>query len=267
MAIVEPPVDRSRPAGSRLLYRVDQWASRPLTALVVLAGVMTWVLVSLAAGIPSRWETVFQTLVAALTLTMVFVIQHTQAREQAATQRKLDEILQVLPGADNALLSLEHARAITTRRDRETTHQRGQGQWNVAQRDGKMLLDRNGQTANIAVTLVLALAANRIFGGFAGADEPAVRRQPAAPVRPAGRAAGRPLRRNRPGRPRGRAADRLQSNHRPADPAVLDRGLHRLHPDRRYRGSSVVRRPRLTGEAVTARTASQDLGTWESASR
>jgi low affinity Fe/Cu permease len=48
-------------------------------------------------------------LVAALTLAMVFVIQHTQAREQAATQRKLDEILQALPGADNALLSLEHA--------------------------------------------------------------------------------------------------------------------------------------------------------------
>lgn len=40
---------------------------------------------------------------------MVFVIQHTQEREQAATQRKLDEILQALPGADNSLLMLEHA--------------------------------------------------------------------------------------------------------------------------------------------------------------
>jgi low affinity Fe/Cu permease len=40
---------------------------------------------------------------------MVFVIQHTQARHQAATQRKLDEILRVLPGADNSLLALEHA--------------------------------------------------------------------------------------------------------------------------------------------------------------
>jgi low affinity Fe/Cu permease len=52
---------------------------------------------------------VFQTLVAALTLAMVFVIQHTQARQQAATQRKLDEILQALPGADNAMLALEQA--------------------------------------------------------------------------------------------------------------------------------------------------------------
>jgi low affinity Fe/Cu permease len=75
----------------------------------VLAADLAWVLLSLAVGFPGRWETVFQTLVAALTLAMVFVIQHTQARQQAATQRKLDEILQALPGADNALLSLEHA--------------------------------------------------------------------------------------------------------------------------------------------------------------
>jgi low affinity Fe/Cu permease len=47
--------------------------------------------------------------VAALTLAMVFVIQHTQARQQRATQRKLDEILRALPDADNSLLTLEHA--------------------------------------------------------------------------------------------------------------------------------------------------------------
>jgi low affinity Fe/Cu permease len=40
---------------------------------------------------------------------MVFVIQHTQARQQSATQRKLDEILRALPEADNALITLEHA--------------------------------------------------------------------------------------------------------------------------------------------------------------
>jgi low affinity Fe/Cu permease len=105
----ERPADRSRPAGSRLLYGVDQWTSRPLPALIVLVADVVWIVISLAGRFPSRWETVFQTLVAALTLAMVFVIQHTQARQQAATQRKLDEILQALPGADNALLSLEQA--------------------------------------------------------------------------------------------------------------------------------------------------------------
>jgi low affinity Fe/Cu permease len=76
--------------------------------LVVIA-VTVWIAVSIAAGFPTRWETIFQTLVAALTLTMVFVIQRTQARHQRATQRKLDEILLAMPGTDNSLLRLEYA--------------------------------------------------------------------------------------------------------------------------------------------------------------
>jgi low affinity Fe/Cu permease len=105
----EPPIDRARSRASRLLTVVDRGTSRPLVALIALTAVVAWLLVSTVAGFPARWETIFQTLVAALTLTMVFVIQHTQARQQAATQRKLDEILQAMPGADNSLLTLEHA--------------------------------------------------------------------------------------------------------------------------------------------------------------
>jgi low affinity Fe/Cu permease len=99
-------VDRERAPLRRMLSRVDRWASRPLTALIVIAADMAWVLLSVGMGFPGPGERIFQTLVAAITLAMVFVIQHTQAREQAATQRKLDEILQALPGA---LLMLEHA--------------------------------------------------------------------------------------------------------------------------------------------------------------
>ena len=94
---------------SRWLWRVDRNASRPLAAVVVAGGCGVWIAVSIAAGFPARWETIFQTLVAALTLTMVFVIQHTQARHQRAAQRKLDEILAAMPDADNSLLTLEHA--------------------------------------------------------------------------------------------------------------------------------------------------------------
>jgi len=80
-----------------------------VASVLVISGAGAWILVSIAAGFPARLETVFQTLVAALTLVMVFVIQHTQARQQRATQRKLDEILRALPGTDNSLLTLEHA--------------------------------------------------------------------------------------------------------------------------------------------------------------
>lgn len=99
----------SRPLGSRLLSAVDRSASRPMIAIILLAADLLWILTSIAWGFPARDETVFQTLVAAVTLAMVFVIQHTQARQQAAAHRKLDEILQAMPGADNSLLTLEHA--------------------------------------------------------------------------------------------------------------------------------------------------------------
>lgn len=98
-----------RPPGSRLLHAIDRLASRPVLAMAIVAGDGLWVVYSLFVGFPARLETIFQTLVAALTLAMVFVIQHTQAREQLATQRKLDEILRALPHASNALIALEEA--------------------------------------------------------------------------------------------------------------------------------------------------------------
>jgi low affinity Fe/Cu permease len=94
---------------SLLLSKADRYASRPAAAVLVLAAAGAWLVVSIVAGFPAQWETIFETVVAALTLAMVFVIQHTQARHQRATQRKLDEILLAIPDTDNALVTLEHA--------------------------------------------------------------------------------------------------------------------------------------------------------------
>lgn len=105
----DPPYEPERSRVSRWLSGVDRYASRPLASVLVIGAAAVWIAVSVAAGFPARWETIFQTLVAALTLVMVFVIQHTQARHQRATQRKLDEILLAMPDADNSLLTLEHA--------------------------------------------------------------------------------------------------------------------------------------------------------------
>jgi low affinity Fe/Cu permease len=100
---------RSRSFVSLLLSRADRYASRPKVAVSVVGVAGVWLIVSIAVGFPARWESIFQTVVAAFTLAMVFIIQHTQARYQRATQRKLDEILLAIPAADNALLTLEHA--------------------------------------------------------------------------------------------------------------------------------------------------------------
>ena len=98
-----------RHPGSRVLHVLDRWAARPTLALGVVAAVVVWVLFSAMFGFPAKLESVFQTLASATTLAMVFVIQHTQSRAQAATQRKLDEILRASPAADNSLITLEEA--------------------------------------------------------------------------------------------------------------------------------------------------------------
>jgi low affinity Fe/Cu permease len=98
-----------RHLGSRVLHALVRWAAKPTLALGVVTAVVLWVLYSAVFGFPARFETAFQTLAAATTLAMVFVIQHTQARAQEATQRKLDEILRASPEADNSLITLEEA--------------------------------------------------------------------------------------------------------------------------------------------------------------
>jgi len=98
-----------RPPGSRGLHAIDRVAARPAVAVLVVAADVAWVLCSAVLGFPTALQTIFQTVVAAVTLAMVFVIQHTQSRQQVATQRKLDEILRALPHADNALIALEEA--------------------------------------------------------------------------------------------------------------------------------------------------------------
>lgn len=98
----------ARPA-SQVLHGLDRLASKSWVAATVVAIDLIWIVFSVSFEFPGRLETVFQTVVAAVTLAIVFVIQHTQAREQAVTQRKLDEILRALPDADNALVTLENA--------------------------------------------------------------------------------------------------------------------------------------------------------------
>ena len=87
-------------AGMRsALHGADRLTARPAVAVLVVAADALWVLFSITVDFQPDWRPSFQTLVAALTLAMVFVIQHTQAHTNAA-QRKLDQLLRALPDAE-----------------------------------------------------------------------------------------------------------------------------------------------------------------------
>jgi len=97
------------PRNSRVLYRVEHYSSLPSVALSIVVALIALVAVGAALGFPAGWVAGFEVGTSAITLMMVFVIQHTQGREQAATQHKLDEILQAIPGAADNLMMLEQA--------------------------------------------------------------------------------------------------------------------------------------------------------------
>lgn len=97
------------PAGSRAVHRIQIWSAAS-SATGVAALVST--LAILAAIVTDQREQIliwFEALSAAVTLVMVFVLQHTQNRQQVALQLKLDELLRALPAADDQFIRLERA--------------------------------------------------------------------------------------------------------------------------------------------------------------
>jgi len=73
------------------------------------AFVVTWAVIGAFFAFPHWWEEVLYAVSASVTLVMVFAIQHTQSRQQRATQRKLDELLRTQPAADDHLIAAEDA--------------------------------------------------------------------------------------------------------------------------------------------------------------
>jgi low affinity Fe/Cu permease len=74
---------------------------------VAFTAALIWVAVGLAIGFTSAWQAGLTCTTAIITVVMLFAMQHLQARDQSATQRKLDEILRSLPGTDNQLIAVE----------------------------------------------------------------------------------------------------------------------------------------------------------------
>jgi low affinity Fe/Cu permease len=94
---------------SRILYRIEHYGSLAGVALAVPFVFVCLAVAAAGLGFPNHWVAGFEVGASTVTLIMVFTIQHTQTREQAATQRKLDELLRAIPGAAESLMMLEEA--------------------------------------------------------------------------------------------------------------------------------------------------------------
>jgi low affinity Fe/Cu permease len=96
-------------ATSKFIYYIDHYAARSGVVVAVLFILYEAMIVGVSVGFSRVWVSIFTVGASTVTLVMVFTLQHTQSREQAATQRKLDELILATRGASSALLLLEEA--------------------------------------------------------------------------------------------------------------------------------------------------------------
>lgn len=94
---------------SRLWHWIGEVTARSVTVVIVATVLILFGAALAVDGFPSTWETTFSTVVEAVALLMLFVIQHTQSRHQLVLQLKLDELIRATPRADDLLVQLEAA--------------------------------------------------------------------------------------------------------------------------------------------------------------
>jgi low affinity Fe/Cu permease len=89
------------------VHGINEMTTRPYIAVGVAAVVVIlWVYIA-ATGFDEDIQMAFGSVCAGVTVTMVFVLQHTQRRAQSAMQLKLDELVRSTPRADDHLIGVE----------------------------------------------------------------------------------------------------------------------------------------------------------------
>lgn len=94
---------------SRVVHFVGEVTSKAGATAIVAASVTCYIVLLAVFNFRPSWEASFSAIASAIALLMLFVIQHTQSRQQHVTQLKLDELIRSSPRADDLLIHLETA--------------------------------------------------------------------------------------------------------------------------------------------------------------
>ncbi len=89
----------------------------PWAMLVALAAIVGWAVTGPLFHFSDTWQLVINTATTIITFLMVFVIQTSQNRTAKATQFKLDELIQAMPGARNRMIAAEEQSEAEERRN------------------------------------------------------------------------------------------------------------------------------------------------------
>jgi low affinity Fe/Cu permease len=92
---------------TRFSNGVARWTGKPLVFIVCIALVLGWALTGPLFGFSDTWQLIINTSTTIITFLMVFLIQNTQNRDNAAIQAKLDEIIRT-SDSQNRFIGIEH---------------------------------------------------------------------------------------------------------------------------------------------------------------
>jgi low affinity Fe/Cu permease len=92
---------------ARMANVVASKSGNPVTFLLALVVILVWALSGPFFKFNDTWQLVINTGTTIVTFLMVFLIQNTQSRDNAAVQLKLDELIRAVGTAENKAINLE----------------------------------------------------------------------------------------------------------------------------------------------------------------
>jgi low affinity Fe/Cu permease len=84
-----------------------KWAGSASAVLISLGSTVVWGLFGPIYHYSDTWQLVANTATTIVTFWMVFVIQHSQNKDSAAVQAKLDELIRAVAAARNDFIGLD----------------------------------------------------------------------------------------------------------------------------------------------------------------
>ena len=94
-------------AFTRVASVVSAWTGRPIAFAICVLLVVIWAATGPLFQYSDTWQLVINTSTTIITFLMVFLIQNTQNRDNAALQAKLDELIRTSK-AKNEFIGIEH---------------------------------------------------------------------------------------------------------------------------------------------------------------
>jgi low affinity Fe/Cu permease len=86
---------------------VARASGRPGAFAIAAASIIAWGLSGPIFGFSDTWQLLVNTSTTIITFLMVFLIQHTQNRDNEALHIKIDELIRAAKNANNAMIDLE----------------------------------------------------------------------------------------------------------------------------------------------------------------